>query len=97
MTHYDYNASKMISLQGHPFYALIMAAMRQADTSNLTKLRLAFPFVWQELEARYNAPGGVLPHEVQDVPLPPIEPQHEDAVHEAETLNREGREPGGEI
>jgi len=48
-----------------PFYALIMAAMRKADSSNTDKLAAAFPDVWGELKARYHAPGGLLPSEQQ--------------------------------
>jgi len=36
---YDYEAARLIEVDGHPFYALIMAAMRQADTGNLALLR----------------------------------------------------------
>jgi hypothetical protein len=43
-----------------PFYALVMAAMRNADTANSAKLRRAFPEVYDELLARYDAPGGYL-------------------------------------
>jgi len=57
---YDYKASRAVSLADYPFYALIMAAMRQADTHNEAALRNAFPAAWQELRERYNAPGGVL-------------------------------------
>lgn len=45
------------------FYALIMAAMRLADTDNMVKLKWAWPDVARELQARYNAPGGLLPGE----------------------------------
>ena len=48
-----------------PFYSLIMTAMRKADSDNTELLRRAFPEVWRELKARYNAPGGVLPMELQ--------------------------------
>jgi hypothetical protein len=58
MTFYDYTVSRY--LVGTSFEALIMAAMRGADTTNLALLREAWPDVWNELEARYNAPGGVL-------------------------------------
>lgn len=58
-----YEVSREISSSGAPFYALIMAAMRGADTDNLVLLRTAFPEVWAELQARYSAPGGVLPQE----------------------------------
>ena len=60
MSKFDYLASKKISLDDPPFYAIIMAAMRRADSSNLAKLQRAYPEVWEELQARYNAPGGVL-------------------------------------
>ena len=60
MSHYDYIASKEIGAEDHPFYALIMAAMRQADTPNSEKLQRMWPETWDELQARYNAPGGLL-------------------------------------
>jgi hypothetical protein len=46
-----------------PFYALIAAAMRGADDDNLIRLKIAFPGLWEELSARYNAPSGVLPQD----------------------------------
>ena len=58
MSRYDYTVSR--SLTGAPFYALIMAAMREADSANAAKLQAAFPEVWDELAARYHAPGGYL-------------------------------------
>lgn len=61
MSLFDYLASREIGGSDQPFYALIMAAMRQADSHNLELLKRAFPFTWRELDARYNAPGGVLP------------------------------------
>ena len=60
MSHYDYTISRAISAQDPSFYALVMAAMRQADTTNAALLREAFPQTWDELQARYNAPGGLL-------------------------------------
>jgi hypothetical protein len=60
MSLYDYNYSQQISLDDPPFYGLIMAAMRKADSDNIEKLRRAWPWVWQELEQRYHAPGGVI-------------------------------------
>ena len=66
MSHYDYEMSKHISAEDYPFYALIMAAMRQADSGNLYSLREAFPSVLSELQVRYNAPGGLLPGETFD-------------------------------
>jgi hypothetical protein len=60
---YDYLCSIEIAKHDWPFHALIMAAMRQADTDNLNWLRAGFPAVWDQLHARYYAPGGVLPGE----------------------------------
>jgi len=61
MSLYDYRVSRLLSADDPSFYALIMAAMRQADTVNIEKLRTAFPSVWDEFHARYHAPGGRLP------------------------------------
>lgn len=43
------------------FYAILSLLMRNADTYNADRLRAAYPLVWDDLKARYNAPGGVLP------------------------------------
>jgi len=65
VSRHHYEASRDIILarheQGWPYYALIMAAMRDADTDNLAKLRAGWPEVYEDLFARYNAPGGILP------------------------------------
>jgi hypothetical protein len=58
---YDYQASRRVDAADEPFHALIMAAMRQADTGNLALLQEAWPQTWAELSARYDAPGGALP------------------------------------
>lgn len=63
MSYYDYAVSRNLAGQDVPFYALIMTAIRQADTANLRKLRDAFPQTYDEFEARYHAPGGLLPGE----------------------------------
>ena len=60
MSRYDYEISKDID---YPFYALIMAAMRKADSFNIVRLKTVYPKVWEELQARYDAPGGILPGE----------------------------------
>jgi hypothetical protein len=65
MSLYDYEQGREIESQGHPFYALVQAAMRQADSDNILRLQAAFPEVHAELTARYNAPGGLLEGEVQ--------------------------------
>lgn len=43
-----------------PFYGVIMLAMERADTSNLAHLKAAWPHVYAEARARYNAPGALL-------------------------------------
>jgi len=63
MSLYDYKMSIKIAEQDYPFYALIMAAMRQADSENIVRLRCEFQDTWEELQARYNSPGGYLPDE----------------------------------
>lgn len=67
MSIFDYEQSQVIDLESHrrewPFYAMVMACMRRADTDNAERLRRAFPEVRAELEARYRAPGGLLPGE----------------------------------
>ena len=60
MTRHEYEMSKVIATADPPFYSLIMAAMREADSQNARLLREAFPATWFELQARYDAPGGVL-------------------------------------
>lgn len=63
MTLFEYRAYREIKAQSRPFYALIMAAMESADSFNAVKLRDAWPEVWDELQARYDARGGLLPGE----------------------------------
>jgi hypothetical protein len=63
MSRYDYQSSAAIEMECFPFRALLMAAMRQAPPHDFTKLQDAFPDVWAEYAARYNAPGGYLPGE----------------------------------
>jgi len=63
MSLYDYRVGQQIAAQDYPFYALIQAAMRKADTDNQIRLASAFPEVWDELQQRYNAPGGLMPGE----------------------------------
>lgn len=63
MSYFDYLKGQELVGQDVPFYALIQAAMRRADTDNLARLEAAFPEVLAELRARYDAPGGLLPGE----------------------------------
>ena len=63
MSYYDYCKGREIAAQDHPFYALLQAAMRQADPANLTLLRGAFPEVEWELWARAHTADGRLPVE----------------------------------
>jgi hypothetical protein len=60
---YDYDVSKSIGELDPPFNAQHIAAMRKADTFNRVRLASVYPAVWEELQARYNAPGGLLPAE----------------------------------
>ena len=65
MTYHDYKKSQEIAAEGYPFYALVMACMRQADTDNLEKLKDAFPGTHAELMERYNGPGGLTEKELE--------------------------------
>ena len=68
MSLYDYKQSQEIAARNYPFYALIMAAMRQADTNNLLMLQTMWPEQWKDLQARYYAPGGILDSDSQASP-----------------------------
>lgn len=63
MSLHDYRQSKKLAQEDPPFYSLIMAAMRKADSKNMSKLIFAWPEVWNEFYDRYHAPGGYLPGE----------------------------------
>lgn len=60
MSLYDYQQSKKIMAEGYSFYPLIMAAVRGADDTNTAKIKMAWPELYEEVKARYNAPGGIL-------------------------------------
>ena len=70
MSLYDYRESLEISRKDPQFYALIMSAMRKADTNNMEKLRHMWPETYVEFELRYHAPGGILPGDGCSSPLP---------------------------
>ena len=63
MSLFEYREGQKIAASDPSFYALIQAAMRRADSFNLERLRAIYPDVYAELQARYDAPGGVLPEE----------------------------------
>lgn len=63
MSLHEYQRGVELNRADEPFYALIQAAMRKADSWNLAKLRAEWPAVWDELQARYHAPGGALTEE----------------------------------
>ena len=63
MSLFEYQESKRIAANDYGFYSLIMAAMRQADTSNSEKLKWMWPEMYEEMRERYNAPGGLIGEE----------------------------------
>lgn len=65
MSYHEYLAAKEILAADPPFYALLMAAIHKADTDNSEKLKEAWPELWLETYQRYNAPGGLFPHEAE--------------------------------
>lgn len=77
MTHtttvHDYEYARRLVAQDPPFWALVIAAMRRADTNNERALREAFPQVWEELDRRYHAPMALLEGESRPLTLQPQE------------------------
>lgn len=69
MSYSDYKLSQKLELEidDDNYYALIMTAMRKADDTNRAKLQKMWPEVWEELQARYWAPGGLLREEVEQM------------------------------
>ena len=67
MSLHDYRVSKEISAEDPPFAALIMAALRKADTWNARAIEAQWPSIAAELHARYDAPGGILPTDPREV------------------------------
>ncbi len=70
MTWANYEASKRLSLAAHedkngadPFYSLLMAAMREADSYNIERFEEHWPTILNEFRCRYHAPGGLLPRD----------------------------------
>jgi hypothetical protein len=64
MSLYDYNISRELVNLDLPFDALMMAAMARADDHNAGVLLRAFPDLRGELQARYDAPGGLIPQDI---------------------------------
>lgn len=63
MSLYNYKISLEISASDPPFAALIMSAIRKADTVNLGKLRMLYPEIYGEFHARYFSDEGGLPED----------------------------------
>jgi len=63
VTLHDYLTSRRISELDPSITALIMAALRKADTANEAKLRAAWPDLCAEAKYRYWSGGGLLPGE----------------------------------
>lgn len=63
MSLHSYQVSLELMKNDPPFSALIMAAMRKADSNNIIKLKLVFPEIWEELDERYWTPGGLIASE----------------------------------
>ena len=66
MSLYDYRMSQRISAEDPSFETQIMAAYRKADTWNARAIQAQWPNTVAELQARYDAPGGLLPDELKE-------------------------------
>ena len=66
MSRYSYKVSVELADQGAPFDSYIMAAMRTADSINFDRLAMLFPEIRDELQQRYDAPGGYLGNEQEE-------------------------------
>ena len=71
MSLHEYLTSLAISAEDPPFYALVMAAMRKADSDNVERFQRAFPETWFELTRRHCVPCGVLPEDDYNGEWPP--------------------------
>jgi hypothetical protein len=67
VSRFDYEVAKTLRVADTPFGGLVMAAILKSDPHNRALLRAVFPDVWDELNARENAPGGHL--DSDDVPV----------------------------
>lgn len=65
MSLYDYEISKQLGAGDPPFAAFIMAAYARADSTNTAKIGYLWPEIAAEVDARYNAPGGLLDGETR--------------------------------
>ncbi len=63
-SYYDYEISKRISAEDYPFYALLCALFRQADSDNLARLQQVFPDELKAFRQRYNNQGGLTDDEL---------------------------------
>ncbi len=56
----DYHAGVKLARQDVAFYALLTALLMRADSLNAARIRAAFADDADEIQRRYDAPGGVL-------------------------------------
>lgn len=95
MSLHHYEISKELEASDLPFYALLMAAIRRADSDNMAKFRACWPEIVDELQARYDAPGGRLPTDDQDE-LDQAESDARRDGRRAEPTDRRRDRPGSE-
>ena len=60
MSLHEYLCSQAISAGDPPFYALLFAMIRKADSENASKICRCWPEKFREMQRRYNAPGGII-------------------------------------
>ena len=58
ISYHDWQIAKRLHEEDVPFYALLAALMRKADSDNTKQLALAYPDDFVEAHLRYHLPGG---------------------------------------
>jgi hypothetical protein len=85
MSLHEYLYSRTLDKYDPPFYALLFAMMRKADSENVRLIRRDWPEKYEEFKARYHSGGGIIPEDEwpidqhgSPVPIPdvPLEPEY---------------------
>jgi hypothetical protein len=85
MSLHEYLYSRTLDKYDPPFYALLFAMMRKADSDNVRIIKAMWSDKFEEFKLRYNSPYGVIPEDKWPVdsdgnpvrpPEVPLEPEY---------------------